>query len=94
MYLCLYLHATLWMLIKMFMVQLTEQEPSALHALILRLIFANSILWLGEEKHGKNHILSDYSDVKKKTVSCMANNNKKQEQCNTATIFSKFNYIL
>ena len=78
------------MLIKMFMVQLTQSKNhKRLHALILRLIFANIILWLGEEKHRKNHILSDYSDVKKKTVSCMANNNKKQEQCNTTAIFFK-----
>lgn len=89
MYLCLYLHATLWMLIKMFMLQLTQSKNHRrLHALILRLIFANIILWLGEEKHRKNHILSDYSDVKK-NLSCMANNNKKQEQCNTTTIFFK-----
>lgn len=94
MYLCLYLHATLWMLIKMFMVQLTEQEPSALHALILRLIFANSILWLGEEKHGKNHILSDYSDVKKKQFHVWQTITKSKNNVIQLQFFSKFNYIL
>ena len=39
------------MLIKMFMVQLTQNKNhQCLHAFILRLIFANTILWFG----GKN----------------------------------------
>lgn len=80
------------MLIKMFMVQLTQNKNhQCLHAFILRLIFAHTILWF----RGKNtkRMTSWLIIVMYKADSCMANN-KKLKQHNTTKMLAKFNYIL
>lgn len=57
------------MLIKMFTVQLTQNKNyQRLHAFILRLIFANIILWLEKKKQAQNHILADYNDTKNRLM--------------------------